>query len=170
MAKKKKGPGRPRISESKKLKNKQMYKQIRKAYNKVGGGENGLTYIQFKNRVLKLKEGVKESKLTNKIYKVPKLSTRSAIKAVTTSTNYVAVGTRLVQNMLKGLRSKYPTQYQKLREFCRDAKGHYLDLLSHITWDAGSKWYVCRNGKGETMTISLLNSPEQVILTLQAAG
>ena len=30
MAKKKRGPGRPRLSEAKKAKNKQIYKQIQK--------------------------------------------------------------------------------------------------------------------------------------------
>lgn len=170
MAKKKRGPGRPRLSETQKTKNKKMYAQIKKAYKKYGGGVNNYDYIGFKQNVLEYKTGHKGATVGGVDVSTKKMSTRSAIKKLVKSVEYTPVGSRLVKNAIKALKGKYPNVWEKVKKFCRDANGKIQSPEALMGWDSGMRAYSVVNGKGEKMGISFENSPEIVILTFASSN
>lgn len=148
--------GRPKISATQKAKNAAVYKSIKKAYKGLKSNPAGLSYVQFKNRVLQQR---------GTTYKGKKLGTKGAIKRVKGSTIFIAPKERNIINLYIGLRRKFPDIYDQIKNFCRDAKGHYMRPEDHTVWEKESDVYVVTNGKGEQLAISMIRSPETVILT-----
>lgn len=157
--------GRPKLTAAQKNKNKAQNKQIKKAYNKIENNPEGLTYKQFKNRVLTNKQ----TEITKQPKKKggKKITTKQAINKVLNSTTFKTAAERGTENFLNGIKVKFPEEYKQIRNHCRDEKGRLASPKNNLVeFDRESKQFIFINkNTGRLLGVSLENSPEALILT-----
>jgi hypothetical protein len=114
------------LTRTQKRKNAELYQIIRKGYNNLIETRNDvdLTYIQFKNRVLAMKQATG-------------LSTIKSIKKVYNTEDIVSPAERSRVNLLQALREKFSTEYNKIVSLTRDPKGRFISsekLRGKLEW------------------------------------
>lgn len=146
-----------KMTASQKAKNLQVSRQIRRAYKAHNVKGTGLTFAQFKNRVLAQKGQEYQGKKVR--------TTQRAIKKELASTFYIPPKDRALTNFYQGLARKFPGVYKRIREFCKDDKGRYYDPKDWTTYDPSEEMFIVTNPfTGRAKGISVIPSPEDIIV------
>ena len=137
---------RKRLSKTQKAKNKAMYKNIRKEYNKVKDKAN-VSYVQFKNRTLS------RAKADN-------MTVKAAAKREARTETFLSAAERSRENILEGIKEKHAEAYSELKNLSR-VKGKYQSIKDNLTWDKKRNGYVLSAGDKQYF-VDVSNSPEEV--------
>lgn len=137
---------RKKLSKTQKAKNKAMYKNIRKEYNKVKDKAN-VSYVQFKNRTLS------RAKADN-------MSVKVAAKREARTETFLSAGERSRENLLEAIKTKHAGAYSELKNLSR-VKGKYQSIKDNLTWDKKRNGYILNAGNRRYF-IDVSNSPEEV--------
>lgn len=146
-----------KLTAAQKAKNLQVSRQIRRAYKAHNVKGTGLTFVQFKNRVLAQKGQIYQGKTVKSIQK--------AIRKELASTYYIPPKDRALTNFYQGIARHFPGVYARLREFCKDDKGRYHDPKEWTTYDYTEEMFVITNPyTGRAKGVSVIPSPLDIIV------
>lgn len=139
---------RKKLSKTQKAKNKAIYKNIRKEYNKVKDKAN-VSYVQFKNRTLS------RAKADN-------MSVKAAAKREARTETFLSAGERSRENLLAGIKEKHAEAYSELKNLSR-VKGKFQSIKDNLSWEkVGNKYGYVLNAGNKQYFIDVSNSPEEV--------
>lgn len=141
---------RKKLSKTQKAKNKAMYKNIRKEYNKLKSNDYNISYVGFKQRVLS------RAKADN-------MTVKAAAKREARTESFWTAPERSRENLLAGIREKHAEAYSELKNLSR-VKGKYQSIKDNLTWDKKRNGYVLSAGDKQYF-IDVSNSPEEVNIT-----
>jgi len=141
---------RKKLSKTQKAKNKAMYKNIRKEYNKLKSNDYNISYVGFKQRVLS------RAKADN-------MSVKAAAKREARTESFWKAPERSRENLLAGIREKHAEAYSELKNLSR-VKGKYQSIKDNLTWDKKRNGYILTAGDKQYF-IDVSNSPEEVNIT-----
>ena len=146
-----------KLTAAQKAKNLQISRQIRRAYKAHNVKEKGLTFSQFKNRVLAQKGQDYQGKKVR--------TTQRAIKKELASTFYIPPKERALTNFYQGIARKFPGVYKRIREFCKDDKGRYHDPKDWTKYDDADEMFIVTNPyTADRIGISVIPSPEDILI------
>lgn len=143
---------RNRLTRAQKLKNKALYKNIRKAYDSVKDKNTDITYKQFKNRVNAQKEAN------------PNLSWREAIHKETRTETFFSAAERSRENLLKSIKEEFADQYKEIRRLSRDDSGKFKKLELEWTNYGKKSGYSFIGAHNKRYFIDTTNSPKEVLI------
>ena len=136
-----------KLTKAQKAKNKALYKQIRKIWEKT---DKSISYKTFK----KITMGLAKGKGT---------SVKAEAKLYAHSRQYKSAEDVGKENLLTGLKSEFNATYKELRsKMGKFSKGE--SMMSRISWDADKQMYKFLNDKGETFWVDISNSPKQAYI------
>lgn len=142
---------RKKLTDAQKKKNKAMYKQIKKGYEKTGGktsSGNKISYIQFKHRV--------EARMSS-----GKLNVSQAIRKELNTESFKSAAERSRTNLLSAIKEEYRDVYDQIKNISRDENGRFSSISSNLTWNSSRGGYTIQY-KGTTYFIDVTNSPKEV--------
>ena len=136
-----------RLTKAQKAKNKSLYRQIRKVWEKT---DKSVSYKKFKKIAMGLAKG-KGTKV------------KDEAKLYAHSRQYKSAEDVGKENLLAGLKKEFPSIYKELRsKMGKFNKGE--SMLSRLEWDSTKQMYKFTNEKGDTFWVDISNSPKQAYI------